>query len=71
VPLFHIAGSNFVIAAVMGGMTLIQLIAFDPIKELELLDKEKGPAPSAFRPCSSSVHLVGGCLCGFQVIVRR
>lgn len=41
-PLFHIAGSNFVIAAVMSGFTLIQLIAFDPVKELELLDQEKG-----------------------------
>ncbi len=41
-PLFHIAGSNFVIAAVLNGFTLIQLIAFDPVKELELLDREKG-----------------------------
>ncbi len=41
-PLFHIAGSNFVIAAVLNGFTLIQLIAFDPVKELELLDQEKG-----------------------------
>jgi fatty-acyl-CoA synthase len=41
-PLFHIAGSNFVTAAVMSGMTLIQLIAFDPVKELELLDRERG-----------------------------
>jgi fatty-acyl-CoA synthase len=41
-PLFHIAGSNFVIAAVMSGFTLIQLIAFDPVKELELLDQEQG-----------------------------
>ncbi len=41
-PLFHIAGSNFVIAAVMSGMTMIPLIAFDPVKELELLDQEKG-----------------------------
>jgi fatty-acyl-CoA synthase len=41
-PLFHIAGSNFVIFSVMSGMTLIQLIAFDPVKELELLDQEKG-----------------------------
>jgi fatty-acyl-CoA synthase len=41
-PLFHIAGSNFVTASVMTGMTLIQLIAFDPAKELELLDQEKG-----------------------------
>jgi fatty-acyl-CoA synthase len=41
-PLFHIAGSNFVIAAVMSGFTLIQLIAYDPVKELELLDQEQG-----------------------------
>jgi len=41
-PLFHIAGSNFVIGSVTNGNTLIQLIAFDPVKELELLDKEKG-----------------------------
>jgi fatty-acyl-CoA synthase len=41
-PLFHIAGSNFVIASIMSGMTLIQLIAFDPVKELELLDTEQG-----------------------------
>jgi fatty-acyl-CoA synthase len=41
-PLFHIAGSNFVIGAVMVGSTLIQLIAFDPVKELELLDQEQG-----------------------------
>jgi fatty-acyl-CoA synthase len=41
-PLFHIAGSNFVISSVMCGYTLIQLIAFDPVKELELLDQEKG-----------------------------
>jgi fatty-acyl-CoA synthase len=41
-PLFHIAGSNFVIAAVLNGFTLIQLIAFDPVKALELLDQEKG-----------------------------
>jgi fatty-acyl-CoA synthase len=41
-PLFHIAGSNFVITSVMDRFTLIQLIAFDPVKELELLDQEKG-----------------------------
>jgi fatty-acyl-CoA synthase len=41
-PLFHIAGSNFVIFSIMSGMTLIQLIAFDPVKELELLDRERG-----------------------------
>jgi fatty-acyl-CoA synthase len=41
-PLFHIAGSNFVIAALLNGFTLIQLIAFDPVKELTLIDQEKG-----------------------------
>jgi fatty-acyl-CoA synthase len=41
-PLFHIAGSNFVIFSVLSGFTLVQLIAFDPVKELELLDQEKG-----------------------------
>jgi len=41
-PLFHIAGSNFVIGSVTNGNTLIQLIAFDPVKELVLLDTEKG-----------------------------
>jgi fatty-acyl-CoA synthase len=41
-PLFHIAGSNFVISSVMCGYTLIQLIAFDPVKELELLNRERG-----------------------------
>jgi fatty-acyl-CoA synthase len=41
-PLFHIAGSNFVIFSVLSGFTLIQLIAFDPVKELELLDQEQG-----------------------------
>ena len=41
-PLFHIAGSNFVISSVMCGYTLIQLISFDSVKELELLDQEKG-----------------------------
>ncbi|HZO75215.1 MAG TPA: AMP-binding protein [Ktedonobacteraceae bacterium] len=41
-PLFHIAGSNFVIFSLMNGLTMIPLIAFDPAKELELLHKEKG-----------------------------
>ncbi len=41
-PLFHIAGSNFVIFSLMTGMTMIPLIAFDPVKELELLAQEKG-----------------------------
>lgn len=41
-PLFHIAGSNFVIFSLMNGLTMIPLIAFDPTKELELLSQEKG-----------------------------
>ena len=41
-PLFHIAGSNFVIFSLMNGLTMIPLIAFDPAKELELLAQEKG-----------------------------
>ncbi|HEU5229423.1 MAG TPA: AMP-binding protein [Ktedonobacteraceae bacterium] len=41
-PLFHIAGSNFVIFALMNGLTMIPLIAFDPAKELDLLHQEKG-----------------------------
>jgi fatty-acyl-CoA synthase len=41
-PLFHIAGSNFVTGCMISGCTNIQLIAFDPVKELELLDQEKG-----------------------------
>lgn len=41
-PLFHIAGSNFVIFSLQSGCTMIPLIAFDPVKELELLSQEKG-----------------------------
>lgn len=41
-PLFHIAGSNFVIFSLLSGCTMIPLIAFDPTKELELLAQEKG-----------------------------
>jgi fatty-acyl-CoA synthase len=41
-PLFHIAGSLSVIGSVMDGSTLIQLIVFDAVKELTLLDEEKG-----------------------------
>src|SRR5579859_6509810 len=41
-PLFHIAGSNFVIFSLLSGCTIIPLIAFDPTKELALLTQEKG-----------------------------
>jgi fatty-acyl-CoA synthase len=41
-PLFHIAGSNFVIFSILCGMTLIELITFDPVKVLALLEQEKG-----------------------------
>ncbi len=41
-PLFHIAGSNFVIFSLLSGCTMIPLIAFDPTKELDLLTQEKG-----------------------------
>ncbi len=43
-PLFHIAGLNNVIAAIYWGATLIQMLAFDPTKQLELLSSEKGTA---------------------------
>lgn len=42
-PYFHIAGSlGAIIYSVFLGCTLIPLIAFDPAKQLELFDKEKG-----------------------------
>ena len=41
-PLFHIAGANFVIFSLLSGCTMVPLIAFDPTKELELLAQEKG-----------------------------
>jgi fatty-acyl-CoA synthase len=41
-PLFHIAGLNFVIFSLLSGMTMIPLISFDPTKEMELLTQEKG-----------------------------
>ncbi|HMV51426.1 MAG TPA: AMP-binding protein [Blastocatellia bacterium] len=42
-PFFHIAGSlGGIIYATFLGCTLIPLIAFDPVKHLELFDKEKG-----------------------------
>lgn len=40
-PLFHIAGANFVLFSLMNGLTLIPLITFDASKDLELLVKEK------------------------------
>jgi fatty-acyl-CoA synthase len=42
-PYFHIAGSlGAIIYSAFLGCTLIPLIAFDPVKHLELFDKEKG-----------------------------
>jgi len=42
-PFFHIAGSlGAIIYSIYLGCTLIPLIAFDPAKQLELFDKEKG-----------------------------
>ncbi len=42
-PYFHIAGSlGAIIYSVFLGCTLIPLIAFDPAKQLELFEKEKG-----------------------------
>ena len=42
-PYFHIAGSlGAIIYSVFLGATLIPLIAFDPVKQLELFEKEKG-----------------------------
>jgi fatty-acyl-CoA synthase len=42
-PLFHIAGSlGGVIYCVYLGCTLIPLISFDPVKHLELFEREKG-----------------------------
>ncbi len=42
-PLFHIAGSlGGTIYSLYLGCTLIPLIAFDPVKHLELFEKEKG-----------------------------
>ena len=42
-PFFHIAGSlGGIIYATFLGCTLVPLIAFDPVKHLELFDKEKG-----------------------------
>ncbi len=42
-PLFHVAGClGAVIYSLYLGCTLIQLIAFDPLKQLQLFEKEKG-----------------------------
>lgn len=42
-PYFHIAGSlGAIIYSLYLGCTLIPLIAFDPLKQLELFEKEKG-----------------------------
>ncbi len=42
-PYFHVAGSlGAIIYSVYLGCTLIPLIAFDPLKQLELFEKEKG-----------------------------
>src|SRR5439155_6717519 len=40
-PLFHVAGLNLVVSTLTTGMTLIQMIAFDPAKLLELLAQER------------------------------
>ena len=41
-PLFHIAGiTSCVLACLVKGSTLIQLIGFDPVKQLELIMNEK------------------------------
>lgn len=42
-PFFHIAGSlGAIIYSLFLGSTLIPLIAFDPVKQLELFEKERG-----------------------------
>ena len=41
-PLFHVAGSNFVLFTLIYGIPIIPLIAFDPNKEFELIEKERG-----------------------------
>ncbi len=46
-PYFHIAGSLGIINSLFLGCTLIPLIAFDPLKQLELLEKEKGTSTFA------------------------
>ncbi|MBL8205851.1 MAG: AMP-binding protein [Blastocatellia bacterium] len=47
-PYFHIAGSwGAIINALYLGCTLIPLIAFDPLKQLELFEKEKGTYTAA------------------------
>ncbi len=41
-PLFHVAGANFVIWTLLNGIPMIPLIAFDPVKLLELIAQERG-----------------------------
>jgi fatty-acyl-CoA synthase len=41
-PLFHIAGANFATGMTLSGATFIPMLAFDPVKLMELVDKEKG-----------------------------
>ncbi len=41
-PLFHVAGANFVLFSLIYGIPMIPLIAFDPNKEFELIQKERG-----------------------------
>jgi len=41
-PLFHVAGANFVLFTLIYGIPIIPLIAFDPNKEFELIQKERG-----------------------------
>lgn len=41
-PFFHVAGGNYNISAILTGCTNIPIIAFDPIKVLEVLATEKG-----------------------------
>lgn len=41
-PLFHIAGSNFATGLTLSGATFIPMLAFDPVKLMELVEQEKG-----------------------------
>ncbi|HEX2911518.1 MAG TPA: AMP-binding protein [Chloroflexia bacterium] len=41
-PLFHVAGANFIPGMIYTEGTLVPLIGFDPTKWLELIDKERG-----------------------------
>ncbi len=40
-PLFHIAGSATVLGWLINGGTLVQMVAFDPVRQLELMSSEK------------------------------